>query len=119
MATPFTIGLEKISVTIANGQSLSPAIGLGAKALFAIAMPSGWDAAAITFQAATDDSTWLELYDDTGTAISITTAASRYVVLSSPVKLLGVRGIKVRSGTSGAAVNQTADRVLGLMVLPL
>lgn len=102
--------------TIANGASLSAAVGLGLHRVYAIQMPSAWTAASLTFQASYDNSTFANVYDDTGTELTITVAASRFVILD-PVKFLGIRAIKVRSGTSGAAVNQGAERLLQLVLV--
>lgn len=104
------------TVTIANGASLSGAICLGAGVLSAIQMPAGWDAAALTFQVSDDGgTTWKELQDSSGTAttVSAPTAGNRYEVDATDFK--SAVFLKVRSGTSGAAVNQTADRVITLI----
>ncbi len=44
------IGLNQTLVTIANGTSLSAAVPIGDHVPVGIAMPTGWDAAGITFQ---------------------------------------------------------------------
>jgi hypothetical protein len=109
------IGLETINALIASGTSLSAGIPLGAKVLHGIAMPAGWDAAALTFQVSADGgTTWLEMQSTTA-AISYTAAASQYIAIDTAL-WRGINMIKVRSGTSGAAVNQNADRTLGLVV---
>lgn len=106
------------TATIPNGGSLSGAIDLGGTALVGIQMPSGWDAAALTFQASADGITFAELYDAAGNVRSLTTAASHSLYLV-PSEWLGIRYLKVRSGTSGSPVNQTADRALTLISRPL
>jgi len=114
MALP--IGLEQITATIASGTSLSPATGLGAKTLVGIAMPAGWDAASLTFQISIDGgTTWLEM---AAFSAGIVASASNFISVD-PTYWRGLNNIKVRSGTSGAAVNQTADRVLTLLVRPI
>lgn len=110
-----SIGLTQTSVTIANGTSLSAAVPIGDKVPVGIAMPAGWDAAGLSFQVSVDGGTsWNELYDTSGNAISFTVAASRYVYMD-PTVWIGINMIKIRSGTSGSPVNQTADRVLTLV----
>jgi hypothetical protein len=112
------INLPQAQAIIANGQSLSAAIGLGATPLHAIAMPAAWDAAALTFQGSIDGATWLELTNASGSAISVTAAAGQLIVLD-PTLWRAVNFIKVRSGTSGAPVNQTAQRTLTLILRPI
>lgn len=104
------------SVTITSGTSLSAAIPAGVNVPIGIVMPAAWDAASITFQVSADGgTTWVELYDTTGTNnTTLTVAASRYLVLD-PNVWIGINHIKIRSGTSGSPVNQTADRILTLV----
>ena len=106
------------TATILSGASLSGSIDLGTTRLFAIIMPAAWTSASLTFQGSVDGTNWFNLYTDTGTEVSATVAASQYVVMSSPAQMLGVRYAKVRSGTSGSAVNQGADRALTLVAVP-
>lgn len=113
------IGIEQIQTKILGGQSLSDVVNLGAKQLHGIAMPAGWDAAALTFQVSVDGGvTFLELAATSGTAVSFTVAQSQYIAVD-PVLWRAVNCIKVRSGTAGAAVNQTADRTISLIVKPI
>lgn len=108
------IGIEQIQTKILGGQSLSDVVNLGAKQLHGIAMPAGWDAAALTFLVSVDGGvTFLEL-----AAVSFTVAQGQYVAVD-PVLWRAINCIKVRSGTAVAAVNQTADRTLGLIVKPI
>lgn len=107
------------AATIANGTSLSDAIDLKEGELLAISMPSSWTAANLTLQSSKDGgSTWQNVYDKSGTEVTITAAADRYIVLDSSLAdlLRGVRNLKIRSGTSGAAVNQGAERVIRVLV---
>jgi hypothetical protein len=109
------IGLVQTPVTIANGTSLSAAVPIGDHVPVGIAMPSGWDAAGLTFQVSCDGgTTWNELYDSGGNETTLTVAAGRYIPLD-PTTWVGINHIKLRSGTSGVAVNQTADRALTLV----
>jgi hypothetical protein len=107
-----------IPVTITSGQSLSPAIALGAMTLVGISMPAGWDAAALTFQVSVDDATYQELFDRLGAAIQSAATANIYIELD-PVTWAGINSLKIRSGTSGAPVAQSADRVLNLVARAL
>jgi len=100
------------SSTISNGTSLSSAIDFGASTLFGIQIPSSWTTANLTFQASADGVTYGNLYDSTGTEVTVTAAASEFIVFASPAPWLGIRYLKIRSGTSGTPVNQAADRAL-------
>lgn len=99
------------SVVIANGASLSGAYALNGEHLVAIQMPAGWDTAALTFQASYDGSTFVNAYDNNGSEITVQAAASRWIEIPA-LLLSGAKSLKVRSGTSGVAVNQTAARTL-------
>jgi hypothetical protein len=109
------VSLTQTPVLIATGTALSAEVDLGNKILVGIAMPSGWDAAALTFQGSIDGgNTWLELTSTGGTAVSFTVAAGQFIVVD-PTLWRGINAIKLRSGTSGAPVNQTANRTLTLI----
>lgn len=108
------IGINQVPVTIGSGSALSPAIPLGEYVLTGIAMPAAWDAAALTFQVSADGgTTWGEM-QSTSAVVSYTAAAAQYIAID-PTLWRGINMIKVRSGTSGTPVNQTADRVLTLV----
>ncbi len=105
-------------VTIANGASLSAPVNLGSHILCAIQVPAGWTAAGLTFQASDDGgTTWQSIFDSTGAEVTIpqsaTVAGQRISINSSA--FIGVDYLKVRSGTSGIPVNQTAQRTLTLV----
>lgn len=105
---------EDVDATIASGASLSAAVPLYGYVFCGIYMPASWTAAAITLQASDDGSTWYDVYND-GTEVSITAAAGQYIALDSSL-FLGIRQLKVRSGTSATPVNQAAERTVKLMV---
>lgn len=100
--------------TIANAGSLAPAIDLGGTTLAGIIIPSAWTAANLTFSVSTDNVTFNDLYDSTGTEVSVTVAASRFIRLS-PADWVGVRFLKVRSGTAAVPVAQGATRAISLV----
>lgn len=116
-------GLEAITLTIANGASLSDAADLKGKCAVGVILPSAWTAAALSFAANNDGgATYYPLYDQTSeTSIAstvISTTEARQFALD-PAKFLGVRALKARSGLNGAAVNQGAARSVILLVRPL
>ena len=114
----FQIGITLNPVAIAAGQSLSAACPLGALTLVGISMPAAWTAAALTFQVSPDGgTTWQELYDGAGNAITITAAAGQFVIpLADPSYFWrGINMIKVRSGTAAVPVNQVAAAAINLV----
>ena len=121
MALP--ININPYPVTISPGQSLSAAVGMGADTLVGISMPAAWVAAALTFQVSIDGETWQELYADTGTEVTIPStaaAAGQFIVLPTFPSYIwrGVNLLKVRSGTAGAPVVQTAGATITLIGRP-
>ena len=101
-----------LTVTIANGQSLSGSAKIGAGTLVGIVLPT-FTSAALTFQGSVDDSTFVEIVDASNTAVSFT-ATTGAIYIKAPADLVGVPYLKIRSGTSGAAVAQGAARTITL-----
>jgi hypothetical protein len=71
--------------------------------------------AALTFQGSADDVTYVEVVDSSAAAVTYT-ASTGAVYIKAPADLVGVPYIKVRSGTSGAAVAQGGARTISLVV---
>lgn len=94
--------------TILSGQSLSQAVLTQGK-LTSIQMPSGWDAAVISFQGSPDGVTYTDMYDYTGNEITVAAAANEMVTLD---RVESAAFMKFRSGTGASPVNQTANRTL-------
>jgi len=94
---------------------LSGAVNLSGWTLIGIDMPASWTAANLTLQASVDNSTWDDVFDFLGTEVTITAAASRFILLN-PADFVSVRYLKVRSGTSGTPVNQGGARTITLIV---
>lgn len=102
---------KTVSIPI-NTSIMATGIDLQGCTPAAIEMPSAWDAANITLAASkTLSGTYINVYDQFGTEVTITAAASRFIVLP-PADWWSFRYIKLRSGTSGTPVNQTAARTL-------
>lgn len=112
------LAVVAIPATITSGTALAPAVDLTIYRVFAISMPTTWSAAAITFQASVDGINYFNVVDDTGTEVSVTAAASQYIVLTTPAKMLGARWLKVRSGTSSVPVNQGSTVVVNIVGVP-
>lgn len=106
---------------ILNGASLSAEVDLRGGTIVGIQMPAAWTAANITFQGACRTSlevtpVFQDVYDDGGTEVVVTAAAARFINIVAPFDGTSLRYIKVRSGTSAAAVAQGADRDLIIVV---
>jgi hypothetical protein len=99
-------------VTIANGASLSGATYIGDGKLTGIQMPATWTAANLSFQGSHDGVTYCDIYDSAGTEVIVAAAASVTIPLDD---FRAALWIKVRSGPTGAAVNQGAARVISLL----
>jgi hypothetical protein len=107
--TPLESYTKLFTVTIANGASLSNQATLAEVTAVAIVMPAAWTAANLTFQASHDNATFNNLYDEAGNEYTVTASTSRFIKVD-PAVFAGIRYIKIRSGTSAAAVNQGAAR---------
>lgn len=101
------------SVAIANGQTVSDAVDLGGLRPIALVTPAALTGTAFTFQASVDGSTYVAVYDSSGSAVSVTVSTSRYIVLS-PTTFAGIRFLKVVSGSAegGARTIQVVARAI-------
>jgi hypothetical protein len=109
---------DHLTVTIANGESLSAAGDLGPACLSAILMPASWTAADLTFQGSVDGTTFFNLYqsDNAGNDAEYLVGADASRIIVVPLAdWAGIRFLKVRSGTAGSPVAQGAARVLTLL----
>lgn len=111
--SPGAAVISKVA-TIALNQSLSAAVSLGGLGVVQIVMPGAWDAAGITFQVSLDGVTYVDLYNNSGSEYSVVVSAGRAIILP-PADLAGFNYIKVRSGTAGTPVPQTAARAITLV----
>jgi hypothetical protein len=101
-----------LTVTIANGASLSGVVEIGGSKPVLIDVP-GWTAAAITFQASHDGVTFRNLYDEDAAEVNCSSFSTGRVV-QLPSQLEGVAFLKLRSGTAATPVNQGSARSLKL-----
>ncbi|WP_156680260.1 hypothetical protein [Sphingomonas profundi] len=107
------------TATIAAGTSLSPVVDLAGERLHRIVVPAGWTAAAISFQSSSSGTTFADLFDVSGeVTLSTSIVAGGRAIVVDPAVFLGVRYLRLRSGTSAGAVNQAADRALTLVTVP-
>jgi hypothetical protein len=109
LSDPFTF-------TIASAASVSDALYLEGRIPVAIGLPAGWTTAAITFEVSLDLMvTWLDLYAIDGNELAIAAPAADNCYALAGEQFLGVRHLRIRSGTSATPVNQGAERLLTLM----
>lgn len=109
------MGLSVIPGSIASGQSLSPEVDLGAQYLVGLYVPSNWTSANITFQVSPDGVNWGNMFSYLGAEVTFVAVAGQFLAVD-PTLWKGARAIKVRSGTSGSPVNQSATVALQLVV---
>ena len=109
-----------ISVPIPTGATgLSDAVDIEGYQLSGLIVPSGWvTATAITLQASDAiDGTFVNVYDDGGSEVALTVAASRCVAISAnALNIAPLRFVKFRSGTAASPVDQTNSPSLKLIL---
>ena len=112
------IGIHQYPAAIAAGQSLSGPVPMGADTPVGIWMPPAWTPAALTFQVSPDGgTTWLELQDGLGTAVSVIAAAGQFIQLTNYM-WRAINMIQIRSGTLAAPVVQVAAAIVVMIGRP-
>lgn len=106
------IGVKEYPATILINEALSDAVDLRGADLIRINMPALWTAADLTFQVDDGDGTFRDLYMEWGWELMFFADVDLSIELSVFARFQSIKRIKVRSGTSGAPVNQTAERVI-------
>ncbi len=106
------------TVIIANGASLSGIANVPDGEVVAIQLPT-ITSAAVTFQASWDGTNFFDLYDKAGTEVTLGSATTGNRFHEAPEAVRSVPYLKVRSGTTAAAVNQGAARTITLVVDPV
>jgi hypothetical protein len=106
------------TVTIAAGASLSDAATFPGYRLVGFTTDAAWDTQAVTFQTTYDGTNYANHYNEATeySQAAITASTNHSVNVES---FLGVRGVKVRSGTAGAAANQVDATVVTLRLMPI
>lgn len=110
-------------VKITSGESLSNAFTLDKREnstsglrLFGLDVPSSWTTANITVYQKHIDGTYKAVKDENGSELTITATAGATIRFSNPAQFSALSDIKLLSGSSSAAVNQTADRYINLIL---
>lgn len=117
---PMPVGNSQVSATsatIANAASVTGAIDLGTGRLARIVIPAAWTTANLTFQTSYDGTNYADLYDASGTEYTVQVGGVSRAILLPIADWLGVRYLKIRSGTSGSPVAQGGSRTLNLAVV--
>ena len=112
MAQPLSVAK---TVTVADGASLSDAAFTEYLELCGVITDSGWNTAALTFQGSHDGTNYFNIWNGASELSYAAVVASTWVAFD-PALFLGIPYIKVRSGTSASAVNQTGDSVVTLVL---
>lgn len=103
-------------VTIADGDSLSDALDIRGQRVIALRQGADNEGTSFSFQGSYDGGTTFE--DIQTDAAELTVAKSATVAevffLPDAKRIYGPTHIKVRSGTSGSASNQTGDAVVSV-----
>lgn len=105
-----------LTTTIALGGSLSAAVTLQRRPILAIIVPAGWDDADLTFQVSQDGITYYELVTEAGAAVQLDVVAGKMHRTTNLDQWAGYQYMKVRSGTFGTPVTQSAARTITLTV---
>ena len=106
-----------ITATITSGESISDDIDLGTGVVSMIVYPTDWTTATSTFQISYDGTNWADLYDDAGVEIEIGAEAAVAIRLNLS-DWLGIKYLRIRSGTSATAVAQGDDRSIMIITVP-
>jgi hypothetical protein len=107
-------GSLKFTASIASSGSLSASIALQTRRPLALQMPSAFTGTSLTYQCSYDNETFADLYDDAGTEVTTTVAASRYIALE-PATFAGCEFLKVRSGTAASPTAEGAARSIQVL----
>ncbi len=100
---------------IAAGASVSTAVNLFDGNLVGIQMPAAWTAAGIQLEGSFDGLSFFPLHDVSGNALGIASPGINLQYALDPVNFLGVRFVRIRSGTSAAPVIQVSSATLNLL----
>jgi len=103
--------------TIRAAESLSEPVDCSEGQLVRITMPPDWDKAAITFEFSTDGVFFNRMFGIDGYEVSIKEVVPGAGVIIPMDVGRAIAWLKIRSGTSGNPVEQTADRNFAVTVL--
>ncbi len=101
-------------VTIANGESLSGALDITGMEVIALYQAASCEGAAFTFQGSPDGgATYADLQTDAAELSVVKSAtAAQVIYLPDAKRIKGPTHVKVRTGTSASATNQTGAQTV-------
>lgn len=106
--------VDDASTTIASSATTSGEIDLSGTTLCGIYIPAAFTGTSISFQAASESGgTFVAVKDGAGNSVSKTVAASQFIKID-PTDFVGVRFLKIVSGSTEAA-----ERTLVLAARPI
>jgi hypothetical protein len=111
----YSVYITRHDLTIASGGTTSPALDLAAlgEQVVGIVTPATLTSTTITFTCCATGTTFVPLYDSTGTQVSVTVGTSRFIYLS-PAIFAGVAQLKLVGGSS-----EGGDRVISVLTRPV
>ena len=96
-------GIKTPAATIADGETTSGVLTLGDYLPAGIKTPSGWTTADITFQASESEAgTYVDMYDTSGSQLTITSAAASRWYAIAPQDFAGAPYLKLVSSVAQA-----------------
>lgn len=102
-------------ITIASSTTISSSVDLLSTAMLAFIAPAAWTASTLKIQGSTDNSTWADIFDEYGSAVSSLSALTAGAAYSVNVAyLLPYRYIRFVAGTE-----QAANRTFTVITRPL
>ncbi len=113
--THYAPAVTTVSATIGADSALSDAVDVRGTTLVGLVMPADWTSADVTLQASVDGVSYADVYEASGVEVRLLADANRFIRLE-PAAFAGMRYVKLRSGVSGAPVNQASARSLMFVV---
>ena len=107
------------TVTILDTESLSGVADLRAIGVpVGLQMDAAWDTNAVTFQGSYDGVVYTDLRLS-GVEVALAGVVASSMEALDPYSFMACRYLKVRSGTSGAPVNQVGDTIVTVIAKPM
>lgn len=109
--------MNHATLKIPAGQSETGTLELHNQAVGSVHMPDDWTAADLTVVGSVTgkDGSFLPVYDQEGTEVTISAAAGRLVLIDTTL-FRGLRYCRLRSGTDAAPVAQVGERNLTVLL---
>lgn len=99
-----------VTVTIANGATVSSAVNTIGRAVHGVSLPAAFTGTAISFQTSADGTTYQGLYDAAGSLISVTVTQARNYAIPSSIEAWPYFKVVSNAAEGGARTIQIAMR---------